>query len=123
MLDVLLNEGFPFPALLIGDPLNHVHGENALAPGTVGRGGGGGGPDSWPGASLPLLPSSLKVQPTTALSLLGWPSVPRRQGSWAPRRRGRTEEPSPAGLDGNNPRKTPKYKTDLEGRPVLFKET
>lgn len=41
MLEVLLHQGFLFPALLIGDPLNHVHGENALAPGTVGGGGGG----------------------------------------------------------------------------------
>ena len=82
-----------------------------------------GGPDSWPGVSSLLLPSSLKVQPTYSSQPAVLALGSRRQGSWAPRRRGRMEEPSPADLDANNPQKTPKYKTDLEGRPVLFKET
>lgn len=50
VLEMFLHQGFPFTAPLMGDPLDHVHGENVLELGLWE--GQAGGPESWPGVSL-----------------------------------------------------------------------
>ena len=47
---MFLHQGFPFTPPLMGDPLDHVHGENVLEWGLWA--GQAGGPESWPGVSL-----------------------------------------------------------------------